>query len=431
VSVVRLHLDAEKWRFIVAGAWNSLFGWLAFAALWKLLGTGLSLWSISALAHLAATTQAFCVQRRLVFRSGDPAIARQFFRFQLSYLVLLGVGALAVNGLSAQGMHPLVAQVLAIGVLAVCGYLMGKAFTFSERPFRVAHLMGRLARAAWQARWAWVAFSACLAAGLAAIVRSAGHAAPVPEPAFVGGLRQGAAWIASQGWIAGWFNPPAAADGRVLPLFHSPLQLAAVWLDWPQALRATALLLSAAGFWWCHALARRRLLWHPAAATLFAALGFAGGWFVANAPRGDPGLATLATWPAVALALTAPADTARRGIPWASIAVALWLTLVLRMEAAALALGVLAAVLFALAAIDAGARPPGRTILARAAGGLLGCVLLNASYLAGLWRPQGGEGPLQWFAQLLFWMLLTLLALRGWQALLAAMGDPAHPSSSR
>lgn len=382
-------LADERLRYVLGGGWNSVFGWAVFAALWQALGEHLSLWTLSIAAHAIATTQAFVVQRRLVFRSTGSGIGMQFVKFQLSYLVLLGVGAFALNALAAQGVHPLAAQFLAMVLLAVCGYVFGKGFTFSPAPLSLT-VLGR--RAAAGVRAHGVALIACAVSLLAFELvwrrMLSGGTGDTVEPV-ARALLEGRAWIGSNEPLPGLFNPPwftAAAGGGAFyadprALFYSPLQMLALAVDPVRALHLNALLFAAAAFWASYALVRKLLAWPVAAAVALAVLGAALTFPWSAAP--ESGGQYLAIWPLLVLALCwpRPALPTPWALPWPAIGVALCLTAWLQFGFAA---QLLPAVLGALLPCLVLARL-GRTRLIDVAGRLaLGVAIalaLNASKL--------------------------------------------------
>lgn len=122
----------ERTRYVVAGLWNSIFGWVSFSLLWLALREMAPLLAINVIAHVLATSQAFFVQRRFVFAPSSRPVWRQFVRFQLSYLLLLAIGSALLEWLVRAGLHPIAASFAGICILACCGFVLGKFYTFAK-----------------------------------------------------------------------------------------------------------------------------------------------------------------------------------------------------------------------------------------------------------------------------------------------------------
>jgi putative flippase GtrA len=122
--------DHEKFRFLVVGAWNTVFAYLAFAAVYVLLRSEIHYLLICILAHILAVTNAFICQRRFVFRSRTRWWSA-FVRFNLVQLLVLGTG-LAVLSLLVEVLHftPLFGQLTVITVTVIASYLLNRAYAF-------------------------------------------------------------------------------------------------------------------------------------------------------------------------------------------------------------------------------------------------------------------------------------------------------------
>jgi len=122
---------SRKLRFLIIGAWNTLFGYLAFAALYLLLPAAIHYLLIAAATHFVAVAQSYATQRFLVFRSLDP-IAPEFLRFNISHAgtLLFGLGAmwLLVDGL---GLAPLAAQAITIAGSVILSYFLHSRVSFA------------------------------------------------------------------------------------------------------------------------------------------------------------------------------------------------------------------------------------------------------------------------------------------------------------
>ncbi len=384
-------LENEKLRYLVAGAWNTFFGWLAFTLLWTLLYPTLNLWAISGVAHLLATTQAFFVQRHLVFRKSADAILPQFLKFQFAYLILLGVGALVVNALAAQAVDPRLAQFTAMALLAVAGFVLGKSFTFNPDSIdlRALPLRFRQASAGFALPIALLVVSLTLFELLwgSPFYRSTTHIGHDFTLTGVG-LLEGKYWIETNGLIGGLFNPPwftpawcagAAYYADPQSVFYSPLQWFALWVDPFTATHLDALLYAVLGFVGTFVLARRVGGWTIAGAAIFATIGMANNFLPLRSAVGEAGYQPWPLWPWLALALCWPALRGWRGQLWPTVGVALALTAWLQFGFGGMLVpGVLAVVLLCCAFTAAGCARA-EIVAGRLAGGGVLALILNGS----------------------------------------------------
>lgn len=203
------------------------------------------------------------------------------------------------------------------------------------------------------------------------------------------GLLEGRNWVALNGWLRGWFDPPwftpAWCAGTAFyadpqSAFYSPLQLLALWFDPFQATHLNTLLFAVVAFWGGYLLARRAFGWTAAGSAIFAVIGMANAFLPLRSAVGEAGYQPLYLWTWLALALCWPA-TRRGGIPWPSIGVALVLSGWLQFGFA----GMMVPVSLGVAALCLVHALRGRIELSTLAGrALLGSVLaiaLNASKL--------------------------------------------------
>lgn len=145
----------EKIRFLVVGAWNTVFSYLLFAALLYLLGPALrglsdssspvlawvgAHWYLAVqwLSWIVAVPQSTLTLKYFVFRSRGHMgheIGRAFF----IYLPMQALSSLSLwFFVSIVGMHPLPGQFVTIGLSAVLSYLGHKHFTFRGDRARVS-----------------------------------------------------------------------------------------------------------------------------------------------------------------------------------------------------------------------------------------------------------------------------------------------------
>ena len=122
--------EPTKVRFLIVGAWNTLFGVVTFiladATIGRLAGYAASVTLMFALA----IPQAHAVQRRFVWRSHErylPELVRFSGVFLVAYLVNLILLGLAVEVLE---MSTVPAQVVISAAIAVSTYLIHRTWTF-------------------------------------------------------------------------------------------------------------------------------------------------------------------------------------------------------------------------------------------------------------------------------------------------------------
>lgn len=123
---------SQQFRFIVVGLWNTLAGYLLFVLVYSLCSHTLPYPALAVIAHVAAVTQSFVCQRRIVYRS-DGQILREYGRFHVAHL---GLFVLALGCLTALvewgGWHPLWAQAAVTAGAALASYFVHTFFTFRK-----------------------------------------------------------------------------------------------------------------------------------------------------------------------------------------------------------------------------------------------------------------------------------------------------------
>ncbi len=122
----------QQVRFVVAGGFNTVVGYLLFTGLFLLFGRRVHYLLIGLAAYMIAVVIAFSVHRNLVFRSTDewwPAFAR----FNLSQVVSLVFGMAALFALvEFLRWSPLLAQFVVTLASVVLNYLLHRHFSFRK-----------------------------------------------------------------------------------------------------------------------------------------------------------------------------------------------------------------------------------------------------------------------------------------------------------
>lgn len=126
--------DNERVRFLVVGAYNTLFGYAAFAVLYTWLHETMHYLAIAVIGQVIAVINAFFAHRILVFRARGNLLA-DFVRFNITTLgsTAIGLAGLAVL-VDLGGVHPLLAQGIVLAVTVVITYVAHKLYTFAHRP---------------------------------------------------------------------------------------------------------------------------------------------------------------------------------------------------------------------------------------------------------------------------------------------------------
>ena len=120
----------QQLRYLLTGAWNTAAGYAIFALLYLLLGSWLNYLLVAVVAHVAAVTQSFVTQRRLVFRSKGNWSA-EYFRFHLAHLTTLVIGLGLLSTLVEDfAMSPLTAQAIITAIIVLISYFVHQHFTF-------------------------------------------------------------------------------------------------------------------------------------------------------------------------------------------------------------------------------------------------------------------------------------------------------------
>ncbi|TDU28344.1 hypothetical protein DFR24_2713 [Panacagrimonas perspica] len=383
-------LDDEKPRFIVWTASIALTAWLAFTGLLQILPPSVNLWALCALSYLLATTLAFVVQRRFCRQTAPDSGLRQFAKFQLDRLIPLGVAALMVNALSAQGMDLRWAQALAVGLVALCEVVLHKPATVFSAGAVPVVAETSLRRSAPGLKVLLITLGLSLV--LFELIwgrfysgsTSIGH-----DFSLTGiGLLEGKYWLMSNGVIGGLFNPPwftpAWCAGSALyadpqAAFYSPLQWLTYGVNPFLATHLDALLIAGVGFVGSYVLARRVFGWTILGAALFAVIGIVNNFLPLRSAVGEAGYQPWPLWPWLVLALCWPASRKLSAQVWPAIGVTVFLTAWLQFGFGGMLVpGVLAALLLCCVLVLR-ARAHFWTIAGRLVSGGVAALVLNSS----------------------------------------------------
>jgi putative flippase GtrA len=120
-------------RYLLVGAWNTLFGYGVFAVLQLTLGDEVHYLILLAIAQVLATLNAFVGYRLLVFKV-KGTVLRDLARFSVVYVGAFAVNVVALPLLVELGGIPvLLAQALLVGATVVASFFAHRNFSF-RRP---------------------------------------------------------------------------------------------------------------------------------------------------------------------------------------------------------------------------------------------------------------------------------------------------------
>lgn len=120
----------EQTRFLLVGAFNTAFGYLAFVVLYLLAGNRFHYLLLAVLAHFLSVIVAFLGHRLIVFRAAGPWFA-QFIRYNLSVLGVMLASLLGLYVLvELLGQHPLLAQAIVTSLSVAISYFAHRHFSF-------------------------------------------------------------------------------------------------------------------------------------------------------------------------------------------------------------------------------------------------------------------------------------------------------------
>jgi len=123
----------EKIRFLIAGGWNTLVGYLLFMAIYALIGDAVHYLVVLVIAHLLAVMNAIVTLKYLVFRSA-AAFWPEYVRGNVSYAGVLAINAGLLWVMVDFAHWPvLMAQAIAVVVVTIGSYFAHKYFTFAKR----------------------------------------------------------------------------------------------------------------------------------------------------------------------------------------------------------------------------------------------------------------------------------------------------------
>ena len=130
---LRSLLARQEVRYLIAGGWNTVFGYGVYVGLLYLSQPHVHYMVVAVVANVFSITMAYATHKLFVFRTKGNVL-REYLRFYAVYGVtaVLGLAALPVC-VEIVGMSPYVAPLLILGATVVISYLGHKHFSFKHK----------------------------------------------------------------------------------------------------------------------------------------------------------------------------------------------------------------------------------------------------------------------------------------------------------
>ena len=127
---------ARHWtliRYLIAGGYNTVFGFAVFTGLFFLLESDLHYLGIAIITQIISITNSYIVYRVFVFKSRGKII-NEYFRIYIVYGIsfILGIALLTLL-VEFAGLHPVLAQFFVIIITVIVSYIGNRRFTFNQR----------------------------------------------------------------------------------------------------------------------------------------------------------------------------------------------------------------------------------------------------------------------------------------------------------
>lgn len=128
IALVKKH--KEKIMFLIAGAWNTIFGYFIFALLFYLLSAKVHYMILLAVSYIFSITNAYLSYKYFVFKTKGNVVT-EYFRFYVIYgIAFLANLALLPVFVELLHVHPLMSQALIIVLTMIISYFGHKNFSF-------------------------------------------------------------------------------------------------------------------------------------------------------------------------------------------------------------------------------------------------------------------------------------------------------------
>lgn len=120
-------------RYLIAGGWNTAFGYGMYAGPYYLLHDRIHYMVIAVVANVLAISMAYATHKLFVFRTKGNAL-REYLKFYGVYGLTAALGLVALPFcIEVLKINPYVAPLLIMGVTAGVSYFGHKHFSFKPR----------------------------------------------------------------------------------------------------------------------------------------------------------------------------------------------------------------------------------------------------------------------------------------------------------
>lgn len=122
----------KKFRYLLVGAWNTIFGYATFVLLFNTFETKASYLTIALITHVVAVSQSFLTHREIVFKSRKNIIL-EYSKFHITNISSLGLGIIALTILVERFLlPPLIAQAIITAAIVAISYFAHEKYTFKQ-----------------------------------------------------------------------------------------------------------------------------------------------------------------------------------------------------------------------------------------------------------------------------------------------------------
>jgi putative flippase GtrA len=133
ISVIRDLLNSSKFRYLIAGGWNTVFGYSLGVILFLLLTDSVHTAFIAFICNLISMAMSFITYKLFVFRTKGNWI-KEYFKACLVYgnVAIISIVVIWIL-VDLVGLNIWISQALAILVTVVISYFGHEKFTFKAR----------------------------------------------------------------------------------------------------------------------------------------------------------------------------------------------------------------------------------------------------------------------------------------------------------
>jgi len=123
----------EKIRFLVAGVWNTIFGYFVFAALYFAFSKTIHYTILLVFSYIISITNAYMSYKFFVFRTKGYYMG-EYVRFYAVYGITILINmALLPAAVELLKVHPIAAQGIFLLLTTIISYFGHKRFSFAIR----------------------------------------------------------------------------------------------------------------------------------------------------------------------------------------------------------------------------------------------------------------------------------------------------------